>query len=807
MKSILNNPYRVIGLLAGATARERNAKISRLLMYLEAGQEPPRGEDCAFPALGTLSRTDTAVSEAASRLDLDSDRMNAALFWFYTGNDITDEPAFDALADNDPDYAAEIWTKLTASGTVTPRNSSAFHNLSTLLLCRSQQMKSGAVAAFEQALALKIKFLESDCLRDFVTRTTDKTFRVTAAELELSFLRTLMKDIESANKRNITTARAIKALSTLSFAAKSDFMEEFAKGFAAEIERKAEDAARKRKDNPARADSIGSKLYDDTSGDLATLKNLTGANDLKYTSATDSVAEEILLCSIDYYNNSKADSEGQQENLETMMALAMLAQMLKKERNQTVEDAQELLNETKPLLKMLKNADDNSPATGKSKKDVAESLLLKGQSLVVGSALRKRFEDSRKTLANMGGSSGAGGHYRTLSSLIADKALDMTIADVNSMIENRPNVTVLIKKINEAHTLMAEIEKMELNSEVRARLEKNREALSGGKQSGNSEQPVQRAPVQRTPAKTVFEQKASGQKPPAPKPAGKRQPAPKRRTTINGLTFRGGTAWAAVKYFFWTTIIPVALFALLEYRWHVVSDPAAVGKFVRSLPYSLVMFWFFCTSYGIASLVKRRMPAFGVFITFLANMWLFYIYKNTYMIVQEKTALSLLDSISFWVLAFGILFYAMFKIQQLKAMNPGGHLASTMFRLNGSPGVMYWTYFFRSLLLPLIAVCIIDLGNLSVNSVWHAIFSIYGFFWAYDNIRMMLLCNTRRLNRSKMSRFWHSQHLILFLPELALFLIWYFDWLPMPRWVSGTLIVYGFFWLLSALGMLTMKER
>jgi hypothetical protein len=793
MKSILNNPYRITGLLAGATARERNAKISRLHMYLDAGEEPPRGEDYAFPALGALSRTKAAVDEAASRLDLDSDRMNAALFWFYTGNAITDEAAFDALADNDPDTAVEIWTKLAAPGAVTPRNCSAFQNLSTLLLCRSLQMKSGAAAAFEQALALKITFLESDCVREFVTKATDKTFKMETAELELMFLRALLKDVESANHRSITPARMIKTLSTLRFAAKNEFAEDFAKTFAAGIERKVEAAAQKREANPAKADSVGNKLYDEASDDLKTLKSLTGPNDLKYTSAADRVAEEILQCSVDYYNKSKSEDD-EPENPQALLALAMIVQLLKKERSQTIEDARQLLAETKLFLRILKDATDNSSATAGTKMDVTEKLLLKGQSLAVGSALRKRFENNKKTLEGMT----LKGQYRTMSSNVAEKALDMMLEDLDRTVKNRPNVSVIIKKISDARTLMEEIGEMELTSEIRERLKKHLESLPKETAKPENRPPVQRPPVQEQPVR---------QAPVIKKQPVKAPPKAKRRTAINGLTFRGGTAWAAVKYFFLTTVIPLALLALLEYQWHAMSDPT-VGKFVRGLPYSLVMLWFFYTSYGIVSLVKRRMPAFGVFLSFLANMELLFIYIGGYMIVQEKTVLSLLDNISLWVIAFGILFYAMFKIGQLKAANPGGdHMTSTMFRLHGSPGVMYYTYFFRSLIVPFIVACVVHLGNLSVNSVWHAIFSIYGFLWAYDHIRMMLLCNTRRCRRSKMSRFWHTQHLMLFLPELALFLIWYFDWLPMPKWVSGTLIVYGFFWLLSSFGLLAMKER
>ena len=135
MKLILNNPYRTVGLLVGATAKEQDKQIRRLKQFIEAEQNPD--EDFSFQTLGELHRTVEVVNDAASKLNLDSDKIDAALFWFFKGNSITDEPAFDALKDSDQERSIEIWTKLISKGEINQRNSSAFHNLSTLLLCNA----------------------------------------------------------------------------------------------------------------------------------------------------------------------------------------------------------------------------------------------------------------------------------------------------------------------------------------------------------------------------------------------------------------------------------------------------------------------------------------------------------------------------------------------------------------------------------------------------------------------------------------------------------------------------------------------
>src|SRR5690348_9561645 len=105
MNTITNNPFRVIGVLVGSSAKEELKKTQRLKMYIEAEQEPE--EDFSFPSLGKLTRTVDTINNATSKLNLNNDRVNAALFWFFNGRPITDEPAFDALKESNPDHAIE----------------------------------------------------------------------------------------------------------------------------------------------------------------------------------------------------------------------------------------------------------------------------------------------------------------------------------------------------------------------------------------------------------------------------------------------------------------------------------------------------------------------------------------------------------------------------------------------------------------------------------------------------------------------------------------------------------------------------
>jgi hypothetical protein len=301
MKYIINNPYRIVGLLVGATAREQDRQIKTLKQFIEAEQDPK--DDFSFPTLGPLNRTTESVNDAASKLNLESDKMNAALFWFYNGNSITDEPAFESIKEADLDQVLDIWTKLTSKGEVSQRNASAFSNLGTLYLSGILDGTNTDEAIFEQGISLKLKFLESDFVKGFKELATDETFKTTKKELQIQFLNQLFFEIEKNEK--INSGQFISILSKQDFSAKEEFFKGFVEKPIEEIEKRIEEAKTKRKANKANALSIGKALYEQTSEIIKQLKSILGTSNLRFSSILDKVSVEILQCGIDYFSHCK----------------------------------------------------------------------------------------------------------------------------------------------------------------------------------------------------------------------------------------------------------------------------------------------------------------------------------------------------------------------------------------------------------------------------------------------------------------------------------------------------------------------
>jgi hypothetical protein len=323
MKLIQNNPYRILGLLVGSTAREQNKQINKLKKYLDAEQEPE--DDFSFPILGKIYRNVDNVTDSAAKLSLDSDKMNAALFWFYNGNPITDEPAFDAIKEGDLERVIIIWSKLTSNFEVTNRNASAYSNLGTLYLSRILKGTNTNEAFLEKGISLKLKFLESDFIKDFKALATDETFKTTKKELQLLFLNQLQLELEKNEDINSNTF--LEILNKQDFIAKEDFLKVFVQKPIEQIEKYIEEAKTKRKANKANAVNIGKALFEQTSENLKQLKSILGSSSLKYSSIADKVANELLQCSIDFFNDSQ-EKESTSDYSDIAMKLAKQAETI-----------------------------------------------------------------------------------------------------------------------------------------------------------------------------------------------------------------------------------------------------------------------------------------------------------------------------------------------------------------------------------------------------------------------------------------------------------------------------------------------
>lgn len=500
MKVILNNPYRTVGLLVGATAAEQRRQMTRLQRFLEADQEPE--DDFSFPTLGQIHRTIESVNEAASKLNLDSDKMSSALFWFYKGNPITDEPAFDAIKEADLDQVLSIWTKLTSNGEVSQRNASAYNNLGTLYLSGILEGTNTNEALLEQGISLKLKFLESDFIKDFKALATDETYKTTKKELQLLFLNQLQSEIEKSG--GITSNKFLDILTKQEFSAKEDFLKGFVQKPIEQIEKKIEEAKAKRKANKANAVNVGKALYEQTSENLKQLKFILGTSNLKFSSISDKVSDEILQCGIDYfshYKDSSTDPGSASMDLFRKAKTLAVGNIAKQRCSENTENLQEWIDDKPERDKQARILADFEKL-----KNLIDDYESRSETVANGKQL---LASARPYLNNVKSVLGSTDElYLGLSSRIASDAQGMCVSEINKLQERFANtydnatkvaaILLLKERVNEAWDVTTTIGSMDLRQDFRTRYTQNRTSLSnlktqlatvntgGGRSSGGS---------------------------------------------------------------------------------------------------------------------------------------------------------------------------------------------------------------------------------------------------------------------------------------------------------------------------------
>ncbi len=473
MQLIKNNPYRTIGLLVGATAREQQRQTNRLRQFIEAEQESE--DDFSFPALGNLHRTLDKVNEASSKLNLDNDKMSSALFWFYKGNSITDEPAFDAIKDADLDQVISIWTKLISNGEVSQRNASAYSNLGTLYLSGILEGTNTNEALLEQGISLKLKFLESDFTKDFKALATDETYKTTKKELQLIFLNQIQAEIE--NNSGVSSNKLLDIINKQEFTAKEDFLKGFVQKPIEQIEKKIEESKSKRKDNKANSIKAANSLLADTKDSIKQLKSILGATNIKYSSIADKLAMEFFACGRDHFMHFKdTDTDPSDYSMKLFKNAKSYAvgNIAKQQIDENIKDLQEWIEDKPERDKQKKVEEDLKFITSK---------LERFQNLSETVSNAKDLVDSCKPkLANIKSVLGStDDFYLKISSAIANNALGMLVTAVNEAQESIEvrigDFSTLRSVVRSALSVSESIGSFDLVSTQRTQYSKNHSAL------------------------------------------------------------------------------------------------------------------------------------------------------------------------------------------------------------------------------------------------------------------------------------------------------------------------------------------
>ncbi len=490
-KLVLDNPYRILGLLVGATAAEQRKQITRLHRFIEAEQSP--GEDNSFPLIGELTRSIDSVNEASSKLNLDLDKISSALFWFYLGNEIFDEPVFEALKIGDLEVVKNIWEKKTSNEEMTLKNASAFFNLGTLYLSGIADGTNTDEYLIRKAIEFKVLFIENGYHRKLMMLCTDENFKISKENLQEIFLNNLFSEIESS--KIITTTQFLDIIKNIEFSSKESFLKSFVQKPIESIEAKIEEAKAQRKNDKTQSISIAQKLLKEIDPTLKQLKSILGTSDIKYTSLSDRFADFILQCGIDYFKHYK-ESESMNE-VAAKKALELFAKaktyavgnIVKERIKENTENLNEWIDE-----KPEREKQQRILVHFEKLKDLIDEYDTKSQTIANAKLLLNAANPILQNIKTVLGSTDD--LYLGLSTRIASDSQGMCVSEVNSIqdkfsktFDNSTKLALIMllkNKVDEAYQVTNTISTMDLKADFRSSFNSNRSSLQSLKtQLGN----------------------------------------------------------------------------------------------------------------------------------------------------------------------------------------------------------------------------------------------------------------------------------------------------------------------------------
>lgn len=363
MKSINNNPYRIIGILAGATEKELQQRKSKIQAYARINK--PIDSELDFSFLSFVERTPAVIEQAFSDIEQAQDRLDHALFWFVNATPM-DAMAIDYLKKGDIQKAEEIWERITEGKEITPKNFSAFANLGTLYLRNENDQR-----ALQKAMCLKTKLIESESFVHFVHLVADQTLSVDR-QRQLNNLITQWGTIPT---------QSLVAL----FAECSDTIRQQVSKKASQepiykIETLLEKGEKKRKEDPKAAYKVGKYLYTNTKEAFVQLKQILGEADLNYKRLSDALAKELIQCSVDYINELQDEVDDEQKLFDEGMELLQWSKSLAV-NNLTKERVQENIKTLERMKERELNRAINLLESVKEHYIEARNTLLRRQGL------------------------------------------------------------------------------------------------------------------------------------------------------------------------------------------------------------------------------------------------------------------------------------------------------------------------------------------------------------------------------------------------------------------------------------------
>ncbi|WP_346863898.1 hypothetical protein [uncultured Draconibacterium sp.] len=485
MKIIKQNPFRVLGLLGNSTERELQKQIGTIKAFARVGKFKSFNYDLEI--IGNISRSIDDIQLAASSIEQAPKKLHYSLFWFIKNSSL-DEVALNHLNQN-TDKAIEIWNK-TLKDEVTPKNYSAYLNLSTLYLALSTIGEELRKNELQQAINLKGLLINSESLKVLSKEVTGNGVLISSDDVNKLFVDEILNSLKPYldKSKGITTNELISLFESYPPSIQKYLASKFTEVPVTNIENSIDKIISKRKSNPRDAEEYGEELYKSTKSDITLLKKLLGSQNVQYQMLVNKLANEILQCSIDFFNTLR-DEGGEYDPGDDALKIAKYAK--------SIGSTGQTRSRIDESLEFIENWVDDKPEREKYSKieheiQVIIILLQKfeedGQTFNSITELLHKTKPRLEYIKEIVGFDDE--QYLNISSAVVQNALGMIIEVVNSAQErlsyDSTKLVALSNTISNAMAVLNLMGSIDMFYEVRERYVKNKQTISSINQQLNS---------------------------------------------------------------------------------------------------------------------------------------------------------------------------------------------------------------------------------------------------------------------------------------------------------------------------------
>lgn len=436
---IPENPFRVLGVYANAKPAEIVSNCDDMEAYLSIGQSVPFDLDLNN-LMPDVVRNAEAVANAKKQINLSKDKLKYALFWFV--KDASSAHALNYLKNADFDNAYDVFDI---------EDSFATHINKAVTAILQDDDLGFAIANITEMIH------DNDGLGlcdDFVRAICGDAFSISEDELAHLYIDALLDEVDADDLLQLFKEYGVSQDD-------DDYLSnKVTEGVIARINAEIAKVQSVDRDDSKANLLAGKTLITKTKNDIKQISVLLGSDDIRYQMIADDLAETILQCGINYFNNE--DDDNYDDKIENALKLQLQAckiavgKMCKDRCDKNLNVLKKMKAEAayKPDLDFIGEQIQNFLKQAKTLSN-AKSLVMQCYSHLTN--LRSVLGDTNDL-------------YITASSAIVNYALGMLVGVIN---ENRRTSSL----VNEAISIMNLIERLDMNKDTRIRFNNNNKTL------------------------------------------------------------------------------------------------------------------------------------------------------------------------------------------------------------------------------------------------------------------------------------------------------------------------------------------